>query len=83
MSTPPTRRRRLPACLMGLWLCAAALGYAEDLARAPLSLHEAEHRALAHDPDLLPSRAGGAPVACSRPLSVSRAPSPVPSLCPR
>ena len=45
-----TRRRRLPACLMGLWLCPAAPGFANDLTRTPLSLHEAEHMALAHDP---------------------------------
>ncbi|MGH8563622.1 MAG: TolC family protein [Gammaproteobacteria bacterium] len=46
----PARRRRLSACLIGLCLCLAALGFAEDLTRAPLSLREAEQLAVRNDP---------------------------------
>lgn len=46
----PARRRRLSACLIGLLLCPASLGYAEDLTRAPLSLREAERLAVRNDP---------------------------------
>ncbi len=44
------RRRRMAACLMGMWLCPAALACAAVLNRAPLSLGEAEKLALENDP---------------------------------